>query len=704
MFSDNLYSNEVYTVQDIDTIVDKVMFHVKHIKNTKKVSYYNVASAFDIETSSFMVNDEKLATMYVWQFGLDGCVIVGRTWGEFSTLCRKLVDKMKLSVENRLIVFVHNLSYEFQWIRRYFEWEKVFSIDTRKPIYAITKNGIEFRCSYLLSGYALASLGKNLHDYPIEKKVGDLDYSKIRHSTTPLTNLELGYCVNDVKVVMSYIQEQINQNGDITKIPLTKTGVVRRYCREKCFKEDGVPQSKSKKAQHYHAIMNSLKISSPKEYDMLKRAFQGGFTHASVFYSGKEVKDVASFDFTSSYPTVMIAERFPMSSGELVTIKNGEDFKHNLDLYCCVFDVHFVGLECKTVFENYLSLSHCYGVSHPTVNNGRVVRADELYTTITDVDFKIIKECYTWQRIEVGNFFRYRRGYLPTDLVKSILDLYKDKTTLKGVPDEEVNYMLSKGMLNSVYGCAVTDIIRPLHEYTTDWNPPVVPDKWDELEKYNKSRSRFLFYPWGVFVCAYARYNVWTGILEFGKTGDYVYCDTDSIKVFNYENHREYLNKYNHDIIEKLYTACDYHKIPRDMIEPKTIKGEKKPLGVWDFEGVYTRFKTLGAKRYMVEHDGEINITVSGLNKKVCVPYLIDTYGDKVFDAFCDEMYIPSSYTGKNTHTYIDEPTDGVIIDYLGNVNEFHELSSIHMTGADYSMSIARQYADYIMQVQEMII
>ena len=37
----------------------------------------------------------------------------------------------------------------------------------------------------------------------------------------------------------------------------------------------------------------------------------------------------------------------------------------------------------------------------------------------------------------------------------------------------------------------------------------------------------------------------------------------------------------------------------RFYISPKTIKGETKTLGVWDFDGFYTDFKTLGAKRYI---------------------------------------------------------------------------------------------------------
>ena len=124
-------------------------------------------------------------------------------------------------------------------------------------------------------------------------------------------------------------------------------------------------------------------------------------------------------------------------------------------------------------------------------------------------------------------------------------------------------------------------------------------------------------------------------------------------------------------------------------------------MGVWEHEGQYSRFKTLGAKRYMVEHDGKINITVSGLNKKVCVPYLVKTYGEKVFEKFNDSLYVPPEYTGKNTHTYIDDPRTGIITDYLGNTSKYNELSGVHLMQADYSLSISREYSDYIRGIQD---
>ena len=713
-FQDFLNSNEIYKPSEISSVLKMVRPNFRFSYSNKKIKYFNVPCSFDIETSSFFRStgngeQEKTAIMYEWTFGIYGAVIVGREWDEFVSMLETLCDELNLTNEKRLIVYVHNLSYEFQFMRKWFEWEKVFSIDNRKPIYALTASGVEFRCSYLLSGYSLAKLGDELQTYKVKKLVGSLDYDKIRHSKTALTPEETAYCVNDVRVVMAYIAERMELDGDISHIPLTKTGYVRNYCRNSCFYESGVSRKKSFKRARYMDIMKGLRLSAD-EYKQLKRAFQGGFTHANPFYSGKVVSGVTSFDFTSSYSFVMVSEQFPMSSSELIEITSKEQFEKNLKLYCCLFDVEFIGLESQLWFDSYLSLSRCWGVKDAVVNNGRVVSASHLFTTVTEQDFKIIKHFYTWEHLKIGKFRRYKKDYLPTDFVKSILKLYSDKTTLKGVDGKEIEYLKSKEMLNSCYGMAVTDIVRPEIIYSDDdWKTPETPDFELAIKEYNDSRSRFLFYPWGVWVTAYARRNLFTGICEFGN--DYVYSDTDSVKVLNAENHIEYIRRYNKAIRSQLLRAMKYHGINPDAIEPETAERVKKCLGVWDFDGHYKQFKTLGAKRYLVQYSddernpekkrGTFNLTVSGLNKKTCVPYLLNKYGEHgIFSAFNNELYIPPDFTGKNTHTYIDEPRSGTVTDYLGVPSEYNERSGVHIEKSDYSLKISREYLDYLLNIE----
>lgn len=670
----------------------------------KKGKYFNVPCAFDIETTSTYLGDEKIACMYLWALGLNDLVLVGRTWEQFQIAVSTCVEYLGLSPQRKLYIFVQNLSYEFQWFRKYFEWDKVFAVDSRTPIYATTTNGIEFRDSYILTAKSLEEIGKSLLTYKAKKQVGLLDYSLKRTPITPITDDEMKYQIYDVIVVMNLVKELMLTYQTIDNFPLTNTGVVRRFLKEQTLYNGNPNHKQGRKESTYNTYMESL-VLRPEEYELCKRAFMGGFTHCNPFYTNKVVENVDSYDFTSSYPYSMF-ELYPMSCGEKVEITSLEQFEKLCNTYACIFEVRFDKIVSSVTFEHYISLSHCQMIKNQIVSNGRVVSADMLITTITNVDYAIIKNMYDFENMAIGTMYIYKWGYLPKAFLMGVLTLYNDKTTLKDVVGQESEYMRKKGMLNSCYGCCVTDIAKDEIIYNgTQWiSEPVDLEK--AIAKYNKSKSRFLYYPWGIFITAWSRYHLFSGILECGT--DYIYSDTDSIKLINGEKHKAYFEKYNENVRKKLYKAFDYYNIPHELAEPKTIKGVPKLLGVWDYEGRYDKFKTLGAKRYMVYKDGKINITVSGLNKKFCVPYLIQPRPyevqpiNRVFDMFNDNLYVPPKYTGKMTHTYIDEPIEGVIVDYLGTPYKIHEESCIHLENQDYSLSLAREYVDFFVKVQNM--
>lgn len=715
-FQTFLSSDDIYKPDDIEKVLKLVRPNFRFSYGNRKIKYFDVPCSFDIETSSFFRStgngEEKVAIMYVWSFCIYGAVIIGRTWEEFIEMLDKLSEILQLNENKRLLIGVHNLAYEFQFMRKWFTWEKVFAVDSRKPVYCVTNTFIEFRCTYLLSGYSLEKVGENLQRYHVKKLIGDLDYNQTRHSGTPLNYNEILYCVNDVKIVAAYLAEKSENEGGIAKLPITKTGYVRNFCRNNCFYDPGESRKKSVKRLKYLDLMRGMTLEV-EEYKQLKRAFQGGFTHANPFYSGVIKNDITSFDFTSSYPAVMVAEKFPISSAEKIALKSKDEFYKNIRLYCCIFDIEFINLQPKVLFENYISVSRCTKISQPyEVNNGRLVSAAYISTTITEQDFLIISNMYKWDKCRVLNFRRYKKGYLPTDFVKSILKLYGDKTTLKGVDGKEIEYLQGKEMLNSCYGMAVTDIIRKEYKYGDEWEEPTQPDYEKEISKYNRSKSRFLFYPWGVWVTAYARRNLFTGILEFKD--DYIYSDTDSIKVMNAEKHMKYINDYNNKMTAQLLRAVEWHKISPDMIAPKTIKGDKKPLGVWDFDGNYKYFKTLGAKRYLVKYSADTRngksankyqMTVSGLNKQICMPFLLEKYGENgIFNAFQNNLYIPPGKTGKMTHTYIDDVREGVVMDYQNNPGKYYEKSAVHLENAEYSLSLSREYINYILSIEDKIL
>ena len=685
--------------EDIEDILIPVEF-----VGSKKKSYANVSSSFDIEASSFYIDDNKNCCMYAWVFGINGRCIRGRTWGEFQKVLARLVVYYGLN-ENRLfIIYVHNLSYEFQWFRRLFEWKNVFSLEQREPVYATTTSGIQFRCSYKLSGLSLRVIGENLRKYKVQKMVGDLDYDLVRHSSTPLTDKEWGYILNDGLVVMAYIQELIEKNGTIKDIPLTKTGFVRRLCRDNCLKGDN--------KFRYSKLIKNLTMSL-EDYKQLKQAFAGGFTHANHNHVYKERRNVSSYDFTSSYPSVLISEKFPMSKAEKVNITNKEDFIYYISNFCCLFDMLITDVESIYEHEHYISKSKCLVADNALLDNGRVISADTIVITITDVDYRIIRKTYKWSSIKVANFKIFRKDYLPKEFILTILKLYGDKTTLKNVEGQEENYLSSKEMLNSMYGMCVTDPCKDevLYDDENEWQTNS-DNEQENIDRYNNSNTRFLFYAWGIWTTAYARKNLWTGILEFNE--DYIYSDTDSLKVLNVEKHLTYIKQYNELVQEKIKQCLSHYHIPTKLACPKTIKGIEKPLGVWDFEGTYSRFKTLGAKRYMYVQDDKLHITIAGVAKLKGSLYLQRKYKtfDKIFAAFREQLVFPATYeykengetktdtgTGKLTHTYIDTEIAGYIVDYRGQVSWFHEMSGVHLEPASYDLSLEMAFLRYVLGI-----
>lgn len=701
-----------FAYHGIEELKDYLTDDFKFYADRKGAKVANIPCAFDLEASSFYQGENKSSCMYCFVLGFNGHAFFGRTWAEFLDALELISDHYELGEAKRIRFYVHNLSYDSQFFLPRLDLLEVFATEERKPLKIITKDGFEFHCSYRLSGYSLEKTGENLLKYKVAKLKGDLDYSLLRHSETPMTEKEIGYVIHDGLVVMAYIQEQIeSHNNNINNIPLTKTGEVRKLIRKKCLYPEGTHQKGSRKRQEYQWQMRNLDLTIP-EYELARsRVFQGGFTHGNPFNTMKVCENVTSFDFTSSYPYCLVAFRYPMGKGSTANITSRTQFKDFLKHYCCMFDIQVTEVKAKDVIDFPLSFSKCRNIRDYKLDNGRVIEASILETSMTELDFQVFEAFYHYGKMKIANFWYYRKDYLPTPFVDAILELYEKKTTLKGVDGKEEEYMHSKELLNSIYGCTVTDIARGKVTFEKGEWKSVPPNLEEELEKYNSAFRRFNSYLWGVWCTAYARRNLFTGIFECKS--DYIYADTDSIKIMNADKHRKYIEAYNKNVITRLKLAMDHHKFPYARFKPKTIKGEEKILGQWEEEYTVKRFKTLGAKRYLVEYQephklGKVetpySFTISGVNKIAGIPYLLEeckNTGVDMFDLFSDGLLFPKGHSGKKTHTYIDGEQSGTIVDYLGNEGTYHELGSVHIEDAEYRLSMLADFIKLLLGYQE---
>lgn len=590
----------------------------------KKRDYVGITTAFDIETT--LLDDIRQSVMYIWQwqFGEDFTVI-GRTWEEFLDLQQRV--KSVLPPERWLVVYVHNLSYEFQFLRGiyHFHQEEIFAVNSRQLLKCDMFGVFEFRCSYKLTNMSLREFTKKM-GVTHQKLSGDeFDYSHKRYPWTEMTDMELEYCINDVLGLVEAVNALMNRDKDtLQTIPLTSTGYVRRNAKRALRK--GV----------HHNFVYSILPDYPT-YKALREAFRGGNTHANRYRAGEIIENVHSADRSSSYPAVMCNCEFPMSlfvpilPNDLNTgyIKRCITIRHK----ALLLRIRITDLKLRNPFWGcpYLNKDKCRHIEKAvdTEDNGRILSADSLETTVTDIDLKIITREYEGKITFLqGWYASYKK--LPQPLIDEVIQYYRDKTELKGVKGQEIYYDKAKALLNSLYGMMAQASIKPQQIFTEDgewedsysliWKDKHMTheEKMErvkelEIEILGKTNEKaFLAYQWGVWVTAWSRWELERGIeLAHEQGAEFIYCDTDSVKYTGVINWTDYNN-------EKIAECKESGAFATDP------KGITHYMGVYEIEDkkdtgyAYRYFKTMGAKKYAyVEREGEgVHCTIAGVNKQ----------------------------------------------------------------------------------------
>lgn len=559
--------------------------------NKKRIVYKNLICAFDIETTRIENIDQSV--MYIWQFAVKVNdkidVIVGRTWKEFKKLINILNED---ETEGKYIIFVHNLSYEFQFLRNAYNFnsEEVFAVKSRKILKCEMYNKFEFRCSYLQTNLSLANFTNKMG---VEnRKLKDYDYDKKRYYFTPMSDDEMNYCINDVVGLIQAIEKRmVMYNDTLYTLPLTSTGYVRRVAKKAMIKW----------ANYNRTVFPTIGI-----FDLLEEAFRGGDTHANRYYVGKKIKNVVSYDRSSSYPDVIVNCKYPykfyrIDKGKAIeSIENGKAVLMRISLRNVKQKDKFYG--CP-----YISFSKCRKVKNKIEDNGRIISAEYLETTITDIDYKILIKEYDFE-IEVIEAYSANYGMLPKNLRDVVIKFFVDKTSLKNVDGQEVFYMNAKELLNAIYGMMVQSPCKDNILFTEGAENIFSLENVSRetlLNEYNK--KAFLPYQWGVWVTAWARYRLKEVVNIVGD--NFVYCDTDSVKFV-----------YNDEIINNIqsYNEYRYNDSLKSGAYAKDSKGLVHYMGVYELDGEYKEFKTLGAKKYVyTDKQNELHTTIAGVNKKL---------------------------------------------------------------------------------------
>ena len=580
-------------------------------KVAHKIHYHELICAFDIETTNMFARDDNgrisklfrpYAFMYQWQVCLDKYVIFGRRWEEWQRLMNLISNNMHLDDTNRLVMWVHNLPFEFNFCRRFMTVTDGFYKEPYKPLRVMTSWGIEFRCSQALTNMSLAAFCKNSKSCIHRKAEGDLEYNQIRTAATPLSELEEGYCYNDVRGLCEALSDRL-QGETMASVPMTSTGFVRRDGRN-AMRGGNIPDKKeAKRVAKLNRRMFENTALSADLYRMHREGFRGGNTHANAFYANRIINEESyGADITSEYPTVMMIDYMPMSAFNEYPPEKQQQSDPCMNKYCYIFRV----LINNPVFHAphgipYIPISKCTHYIQGAdwqEDNGRIRRAEYVEMTVTEIDWKIICRQYKMDVYKIKDMYAAQRGQLPKEYKEIIMKYYRLKTTLKGKhnPDDEYMYQKYKNMLNALYGMMTTRI-----DQSTVLYHPGEPEEFtfeekpleEILEKFYKSRNSFLPYQWGVWVTAHARKRLETMLWKVGS--DVIYCDTDSIKFVNAEHIKQFEAE-NKKLIAQAEDAGAY---------ADNDQGKRYYLGTWDMEyypgHVMTRFVTLGAKKYLYE-------------------------------------------------------------------------------------------------------
>lgn len=664
--SDGIKKELVYSP---DEIQDIYLDDIGELVRSKKITYINCVTTYDIETTTIVNNDipsESYAFMYHWQFCINGIVFFGRTWKEYQKFIGYIRTKLELTYYKRLVIYVHNLAYEWQFIKNFFKWDEYFFRDKRKPL-KLLSDGIEYRCSYFLSN---KSLEKFIQSTPgniyYKNSADEYDYSKIRTPSYKMSELEESYCYCDVRGLYESIKYLLTDDN-IATIPLTSTGYVRRAVRR----------------NNLNRNLFLEKRLTPKQYELCRKCFRGGNCHANRKKAGRILEGVRSKDETSAYPWALLYGDYPISAFFEIDKNRVNDMSYILGLcnrYCCIMDITLYNISTDAAIP-YIDKGHCTGYYKIKNDNGRILNALMVRYCCTNIDFLIIIKTYKIKTIEINEMYYAEKGKIESGIRNAVLDFFDKKTLLKGV--DEYEYLKSKNMLNAIFGMMVTDITHPEIWYDDysgcygikDINVSIA------LDRYYKSRNSFLSYQDGIFVTANARLYLQRPLDVIGD--DVVYCDTDSVKYIG--NHDELFDSLNDIVVNAEIgmrkTSCDKN-------------GNVYYMGRWEDDGYYKQFKTLGAKKYAyVDKNGDFAITVSGVNK-LAGSKLIGSIDNFNLGRIVDSGYVDGCFykSGRTVSYYNEDDIHSITV----NGEDIVTASNIAILDTTYTIGISYEYSQLL--------
>ena len=703
-----------YYEQDGDIVREivekKVMESITVLSRTDHVKYLKIPAGFDIETTDILVSVElHTAYCYHWQFGFDDIAIMGRKLDSMLDFFEYLIEVINYRKPKcKLLVFDANLGYEWQFCKSYWnqlQITKVFAKEERDPLSIQLKNTIDMREVLGLFGKSLAQIAKNYCG--MEKLVGDLDYSKIRLSNTPMTDKEIGYCVRDVEILCKLASGVVYKNffGNKPKLPYTSTGLIR----------DAIKREYGANLKAQKELIKSWMPDDEEEYEIFRRyLFKGGISGSNIKLADKVLEHVMGADITSDYPFQMLTKRFPM--GKATVINSSEFMKENKPYIATIVFHKFRSKSQHAIMSAHKALNSREMIrSEDTIlDNNRVQYADRIVLVINDIEYKSLKKAYKWDHAIVKKCWVFNEGYkkLPNEIRKVVIKQYLVKEELKAEYSNTQEYKDAKAFVNGIFGMMCTALYFEDLAFIED----TCLIGLDKRRAYEDCINNLFLSPyWGFWITSYAREMLIDVITRFPEV--IIQYDTDSVYFIN--------NEVGQKLRNHLQARNESYMTINDILFQHNKRMRK--LGTWDITDEFQKFKGLGSKRYMyLDKDGDYHVTIAGCRKYTVEDENDPNYkkerstmmdqlehddlinGTKTdpFDFFTEGMFIHPDHSKKLASTYVDKR---YVIDYTdedGNVERIDCPSAIVLTPIPFTMKFGRMgitkktYGDLLIAVR----
>lgn len=674
-------------------------------KGKKLLTYCDDIICFDIEVCNFFVdpsgevlsiNDifkrcgydcEKIETCfteytagalpYIWQCSINNWVLYGRELPEFVTLLKYIRKKVDGAEAH---VWIHNINYEYTFLREIIKFTKKFFTEARKPL-TLKYHNIVFRCSYRLTMMSLAKWGEQIG---VPKAVGDLDYHALYTPLQELTQQQLNYAETDLRVMIKGIDNYLTMYSHIKDIPFTQTGMPRRDIKQagksvkgwqrKCARMQ--PKTAEDWKVQHAAYCGGLTLCNPDKAGYVLQCHTPGVL--GYINVGTEAEPVAqrSIDRKSAYPAAML-QKYPDSEFlKVPNTVNWNDGNHHICL------VEFINLKARydvtpqSASKRILIQGAVYNKDGMTKNNGKIITAARFALYITEVDKQLIDLYYTYDDLIVHSHRIATSAFMPKHVIEYMLLRYEAKSILPDKPDPTLRN-LEKMKLNAIYGMCGTSLIHD----------DIVEDGWGFITRFKddteilkdlKRLQQFdynnvLPYSWGIYVTSWQRLALMSTALELG-IDKMSYSDTDSLKGAYTPEDMLRVDQINQQIISWNKWRCEQQDIDYTKTCPKNKKGIPQHLGIWENDANYYEISYLGAKRYAYRETptDTVHITIAGVPKAAghVLQSVADLKEGLTFDLFqsrknlCQyidgdnpQVTMPDGYKVTNTCGCIIRPT-----------------------------------------------